>query len=229
MMLNVSGVFGRTLASCLEKWWKTNGRSFHWRETKDPYRVLISEVLLHRTSAKQVVPVYERLVRQYPNITALAQAPYSDIYSILKPLGLNWRSSLLYKMARTIVNYFDGEIPRDREILKSLPGVSDYIASAFRCFAYDDPEVLLDTNTVRVLGRIFERKISDSSRRSREFTQLYERILDKGNPRDFNYAMIDLGALVCVTDVPKCEICPLNRYCGYGRRMVKCEKSSLRN
>ena len=204
------------LAKKLLEWWGTNRRVFPWRGTLDPYRILVGEILLHRTKANQVVPVYNRFIEKFPTIVELANALFVEIRETVYSLGLLWRTEALHKMAQDIVTKFEGKIPVEREKLESLPGISHYTASALRCFAYGYPEVLLDTNTVRIVGRVFGTKVSDSSRRSRTFQRLYESILDKENPRVFNYAMLDLGALVCLPSEPLCNNCPIIQMCIFG-------------
>jgi len=196
-------------------WWKERHRDFPWRNTRDTYQTLISEVLLHRTKAEQVVSVYKVFLKKYPTMKLLSTAPISDVKRILHPLGLHWRTELLHQMAKEITQKYDGKIPTEKEELESLPGISHYIASAVRCFSLGYPEALLDTNTVRVLGRFFGIRVTDSSRRSQRFTQLHLSLIDTKHPRQFNYAMIDLGALVCKPKNPLCNICPLSKMCKY--------------
>jgi len=215
------------LAKKLLEWWGKNKRVFPWRETNDPYRVIVSEILLHRTKANQVVPVYNEFIKKFPTIGALAEASFVEVKETVYSLGLLWRTKALYKMAQDVVARFKNEIPIQREKLESLPGISHYIASAVRCFAFGYAEVLLDTNTVRIIGRIFGIRSSDSSRRCRTFRKLYEFILDKDNARNFNYAMLDLGALVCLPREPFCNICPIIYICIFGSHRLdklKCEK-----
>jgi len=196
-------------------WWKKNKRSFPWRDTTDPYKVLVSEVLLHRTKANQVVPVYKELVERFKTIKELSGSSLEEIVKINQSNGLRWRSESLHRMAQEIVQKYTGKIPSEKSELESLPGISHYIASAVRCFAFGYPEVLLDTNTVRILGRVFGTKVVDSSRRSKLFSNLYSNIIDRNQPREFNYAMIDLGALVCTPRNPRHHHCPVNEMCEY--------------
>jgi A/G-specific adenine glycosylase len=156
-----------SLRTLLLGWWRTYKRRYPWRNIKDPYKILIAEVLLHRTQANQVVPIYKLFIKRFPSIKVLAQSDESEILKILYPIGLHWRSRLLHTMANEIVAKYNGKIPEDFDALTSLPGISHYIASALRCFAFGLSDVLLDTNTVRVTGRILSLKISDSSRRSK--------------------------------------------------------------
>ena len=134
---------------------------------------------------------------------------------ILRPLGLKWRINLLKTMVLRILQERDGKLTPDKKWLESLPGVSDYIASAVLCFAFNKPEPLLDTNTVRITGRLYNIPVSDSSRRNRKIREMYANLMDKSRPRDFNMAMIDLGAMICKSSSPLCEKCPLKNYCKY--------------
>jgi A/G-specific adenine glycosylase len=203
----------------LLKWWRENGRSFPWRSTRNPYHILISEILLHRTRADQVVPVYSKFIKAFPTVRDLANARSEDVRRILRPLGLFWRNELISRMAHVIMTKFHGEIPYAKEYLESLPGVSHYVAAAVRCFGLGEAEPLLDTNTTRILGRVFGLRITDASRRNKRFRQLYHDLIDTKHAREFNYAMIDLGALICTSKNPRCAVCPVNRQCKYARRV----------
>jgi A/G-specific adenine glycosylase len=203
----------------LLKWWKENGRNFPWRNTRNPYHILISEILLHRTRANQVVPVYKKFIKAFPTVQDLANANPEDVRRILRPLGLFWRNELISRMAHMIMTKFHGEIPYAKEDLEALPGVSHYIAAAVRCFSWSEAEPLLDTNTIRILGRIFGVRVTDASRRNKRFRQLYHNLIDTKHPREFNYAMLDLGALICTPKNPRCTVCPVNPQCTYGRRL----------
>jgi A/G-specific adenine glycosylase len=169
--------------------------------------------MLHRTRADQVVPVYNNFISNYPTVYDITKAKIEDIKTILHPLGLFWRNKLISKMALEIVIKYNGTIPTSLEELESLPGVSQYIAAATRCFAFGYPEPTLDTNTVRIIGRVLGLKINENSRRDPNFKKLYEQIIDKKYPKNFNYAMIDLGSLVCTPKNPKCNLCPFSEFC----------------
>lgn len=195
------------------EWGKKNLREYPWRWTRDPYRTLIAEMLLHRTRSEQVIPIYLEFIRRYPDMRALARARFEEIQKVLHSAGLRWRVRLLHEMSRKIMDEFSGEIPRDIRDLKSLPGISDYIASAVRCFAFGYPEPILDTNTVRITGRVFGIEITDSSRRDRKFRDLMSRLVDPERPELFNYSLLDLGKTICKKRNPECRICPLNDIC----------------
>ena len=204
------------------KWGKENFRDFPWRMTNNPYHILMSEVMLHRTQARQVVPVYEQFIQTYPDINTLAQATKEDISEILYSLGLHWRIDLIHEMTIELITRFNSEIPRSKEKLLSLPGVSEYIAGAVRCFAWNLPEPILDTNTVRITGRLFGLEIKDSSRRNSLFKNLITKLVDPDEPRAFNYAQLDLADKVCTRkQAPDCSQCPLLRWCCYGNNAIK--------
>lgn len=210
-------LFNRThFVEKLLEWWKENKREFPWRKTKDPYQILVAEVLLHRTKADQVLPIYSKFIEKFPTVKELAHATLEDVKKVLHPLGLHWRTRELHQMAIVIMQKYNGKIPHEREKLESLPGVSRYIASAVRCFAFNYPEIMLDTNIVRILGRIFEVKVTDSSRRSKHFIELYKSVANNNNTRELNLALIDLGALICKPKNPMCKICPIMQICAYG-------------
>ncbi|MBT9140308.1 MAG: Adenine DNA glycosylase [Dehalococcoidia bacterium] len=202
-----------TLRSDLLQWWFYPRRRFPWRETCDPYRILVAEVLLHRTRADQVVPLYELFLERFPNVQALAKSTPDELLELFYSAGLQWRWKLVHAMAVELQARFYGQIPDDFEQLISLPGVSRYIASALQCFAFGYPEAILDTNTVRVTGRLLRLPITDSSRRSRLFRSVLQSLIDPNRPRDFNFALIDFAAAICRVKSPPHHECPLQGYC----------------
>ena len=204
------------------KWGEENFRDFPWRMTNNPYHILMSEVMLHRTQARQVVPIYKQFIQTYPDINTLARATKEDIGKILYSLGLHWRIDLIHKMTIELTTRFNSKIPRSKEKLLSLPGVSEYIAGAVRCFAWNLPEPIPDTNTVRITGRLFGLEIKDSSRRNSLFKNLISKLVDPDEPRAFNYAQLDLADKVCTRkQIPDCLQCPLLRWCCYGNNTIK--------
>ncbi len=205
----------------LLKWWEPSGRRyFPWRQTHDPFKILIAEILLHRTRAEQIVPLYQDFLTRYPDIHSIARSSPEELAESLRSAGLHWRWKLLHSMAIDIETRFNGQIPLNFEDLISLPGVSHYIASAVRCFAFGYPDVLLDTNTVRVSGRIFGLSITDSSRRSVLFRRVLEGLMDAAQCREFNFALIDFASRIC-RPKPIHDQCPLTTYCLYYRRGPK--------
>ncbi len=177
--------------------------------------------MLHRTKADQVKPVYESFIRKFPDFKSIIDAGPEKIRLELSPLGLAWRTDLLYAMAKNIMEKYQGNIPLSKNKLMELPGVGQYIASAILCFGHDQLEPVLDTNTVRVIGRIFGIKITDSSRRSRKFKMIMLDLISCGKPRRFSLSLIDFAALVCTSKDPKCSLCPLRDICCYYKNSFK--------
>jgi A/G-specific adenine glycosylase len=205
----------------LISWGREHFRHLPWRLAAKPYRILIAETMLHRTQALQVARVYKHFIRQYPDLPAVSRAGKKELGHTLYPLGLRWRISMIQKMCLELIERFGGRIPRQKSELLSLPGVSDYIASAVRCFVWNCPEPLIDTNTVRVVGRLFGLSIKDSSRRNRQFKELISALVDPENPRAYNYALLDLADQVCTKKrPPDCVRCPVKRYCVYGASVL---------
>ena len=204
--------------AALIAWGREHVRPFPWRLTRDPYLILMAEVMLHRTQAPQVLPVYERFIKRYPSVSTLAQATKEDLHEVLYSLGLRWRIDLIHKMAAELKERFGGQVPQERADLLSLPGVSEYIAGAVRCFAWNLPESLIDTNTVRVVGRVFGLQIKDSSRRNRRFRELIGALVDPDKPRVYNYSLLDLADEICMKRrPPKCEQCPVSGWCVFAK------------
>jgi A/G-specific adenine glycosylase len=209
-------------------WWSTNKRHFPWRETNNAYDILVAEILLHRTKAAQVAKLYPEFLSAFPTPRSLADGAPDTIEKILKPLGLHWRTKLIHYMSKEIIEKFNGKIPQEKNLLISLPGVSDYISSAVMCFAYNYNVPLLDTNTVRVIGRFLGIKINDGSRRNNQFRKAYSQLFDqtKATPREFAFAIIDFAALVCLPLTPLCNKCVVGSNCMY-KSNIDNEKEAL--
>jgi len=210
-----------TFRKTLVDWGRQHFRPFPWRLTENPYLILLAEVMLHRTQAPQVVSVYKRFIACYPDAPTLASASKEKLHELLYSLGLRWRIDLIHAMAVELVARFDGQVPREKAELLSLPGVSEYIAGAVRCFAWNLAEPLIDTNTVRITGRLFGLEIKDSSRRNRRFRELITALVDPDEPRTCNYALLDLADQVCTKKrPPECGQCPLVAWCVYGTSIL---------
>jgi A/G-specific adenine glycosylase len=204
--------------SRLKNWGRDHVREFSWRKTRDPYPVLMAEYMLLRTQAKQVVPVYNEFLKRYPSISSLAEASEDTVQKILAPLGLKWRAEYVYEAGQILSTEYGGEVPLDVEELMSLPGVSVYIARAVRCLVLDVPDPMIDTNTVRIAGRLFGLEVKPSSRRNQQFRSLIEALVDPEEPRLYNLSMLDFGAAVCTSRDPDCPSCPLLDMCVHGQR-----------
>jgi A/G-specific adenine glycosylase len=192
-------------------WYARNGRNLPWRRTRDPYRVLVSEIMLQQTQVSRVIPKYREWLRRYPSLGALAAAPAGEVREAWYPLGYNIRPLRLRAIARTVVRRHGGRLPRTREELLSLEGIGAYTAGAVLSFAFGEDAAILDTNVRRVLRRVWW---GEGSRvRDRALWNLAERLLPRGRAYDFNQALMDLGATICTARAPRCGRCPLARMC----------------
>ncbi len=213
----------RKIARELLKWFDNHKRSFPWRKTFDtpnPYIILFTEIMLQRTKADQVVPVYSEFVKRYPTFQALASAPEDEVVSLFSRLGLTWRARNVIKLIRMLEDRYGGEIPRDISELRKLPAVGDYVAKAVSCYAFGDSLAPVDTNVVRVISRLFGLSVrSDSARRSKRISELTKSLIPKGQPQYLNLSVLDFAAEVCKPQ-PLCQVCPLRKYCDYYRTKV---------
>jgi len=196
-------------------WYALNGRALPWRNTRDPYAILVSEVLSHQTQIARVLPVYERLLKRYPSIQELAQAPLADVKAITDPLGYKIRGQWLHAAALRVADR-GGVFPETIEELRRLPGVGRYTAGAVMSFAHHADAPVLDTNVARLLRRHFGVAVSARAR-TRQLWDL-SAVIPKGQGYLINQALMDLGALVCKARVPRCSVCPLWRSCAFFRR-----------
>ncbi|MEM2455614.1 MAG: DNA glycosylase [Candidatus Bathyarchaeia archaeon] len=204
----------------LLKWYEKNVRVFPWRMTRDPYKILVAEIMLQRTKAEQVAPVYEEFISVFPDPKSLEKSKKEDIRAFFSRLGLLWRSDLLIKLANDLVKRFDGKVPQNREELLSLPAVGDYIADAILSFAYGVDVAVVDSNVCRILCRIFGLSARGEARRDKHLRLLAQKLVPKGKSREFNWAIIDLASIVCTPRGPKCEKCPLIDECFYATRKL---------
>ena len=208
----------KTFRKNLITWGKVNFRPFPWRFTRDPYKILVAEIMLKRTQAKQVVPVYNNFIARYPEISSLRGLSKEKLHLTLGSLGLRWRVDLFFEMINILFKEYCGKIPCGYDELMSLPGVSYYTAGAVRCFAWNYPEALIDTNTMRIVCRVFGKKIVDSIRRNKEFMGLMKLLVDPEFPGAYNFALLDLADSICIKrDVPVCKSCPVLIECNAGQ------------
>jgi A/G-specific adenine glycosylase len=208
----------KAIVKGLLRWFESNKRSFPWRETfeePDPYIILFTEIMLQRTRADQVVPVYSEFINRYPTFEDLARAKKSQVVALFSKLGLTWRAKNVFKLIRVLESQYRGRVPSDVEMLRELPAVGLYVAKAVSCYAYGTKLVPVDTNVVRVISRLFGLPGQvDSARRSRSVTKLADSLAPEANFQDFNLALLDFAAKVC-RPKPLCEICPLQKQCHF--------------
>ncbi len=195
-------------------WYRANGRDLPWRNTDDPYHILVSEMMLQQTQVERVLPKYHEWLQKFPSLEALAAAAEADVADAWRPLGYNIRPRRLQSIARESVERYAGQLPSDHATLLSFKGIGAYTAGAIRSFAFGQRAAILDTNVARVLFRIFigEGDIKAHAMRKRLW-QLSEAMVPYKHVFDFNQALMDFGATVCVARKPRCQACPMTRCC----------------
>src|SRR5881227_3422523 len=186
-------------------WYRRHGRDLPWRKTDDPYHILVSEIMLQQTQVDRVLPKYAEWLEKYPSLQALAIAPEKDVSHTWRPLGYNIRPKRLQSIAREAVERYDGKLPADEETLLSFKGIGQYTAGAIRSFAFRERAAILDTNVARVLFRVFVAKGDPKSHAmNKHLWSVSASALPLRQVFDFNQALMDLGAMVCVARQPRC-------------------------
>lgn len=213
----------KRLQSALFKWHSSNKRHFIWREpSASADLVLVSEILLRKTRAEVVEPVVKALFRRYPSLVDFASAGLPSLEREIRPLGLHRiRSRALRDIGETLVNHHNGQVPRDLAGLLSLPHVGRYAANAVLCFAYGQPRPIVDSNVARIFSRLFCKPHPREIHGADELWEFAESLVPKNRPKEFNWALLDLGATVCTPRRPACNRCPLLSEC-VAHRTGKC-------
>lgn len=206
-----AGRFRRTLS----RWGAENRRSFPWRETDDPFRVLVAEVLLQRSRGVTVAKVYEHLFTRWPDAEHLARARVDSIESVIRPLGLTSRAAKLRGLARAIVKL--GAVPDSLEGLLALPAVGPYAAGATLAVAFNKRAAVVDGVTARVYRRYFGLTADVPPVSDEELWSLVSQVTPRRSIKEWNWAVLDLAATVCLPKVPRCSSCPLRVDCAWSR------------
>ena len=204
----------RRFRRVLLAWYRENGRDLPWRKTDDPYHILVSEVMLQQTQVDRVLPKYEEWLTRYPSLSALAAADEQDVTAAWRPLGYNIRPRRLHAIARESVERYGGQLPSDEDTLLSFKGIGAYTAGAIRSFAFRERAAIVDTNVARVLFRVFIGRGDVKSHAMRKHLwQVSEALVPRKHVFDFNQALMDFGATVCVPRNPRCDSCPMTKAC----------------
>lgn len=209
----------RVLVTELLAWYDANLRDLPWRHSRDPYAILVSEFMLQQTQVATVIPYYERFLKAFPTVEALAEADEQEVLRLWAGLGYYSRARNLQGAARKIVAEYDGHVPSRVGDLLFLPGVGAYVAGAVASIAFGEPVPAIDANVVRVISRLFAiAEISTSPKTRREIESLTARLVPQERAGDFNQALMELGALICPSSSPACEKCPWNAHCEARRK-----------
>ncbi|MFO3796656.1 MAG: A/G-specific adenine glycosylase, partial [Anaerolineales bacterium] len=203
-----------TLGEVLLEWYCRHRRELPWRGHVDAYAIWVAEVMLQQTRVEAVIPYFERWMRSFPNVAALAQASEKEVLRLWEGLGYYQRALNLQRAARLIVEQYGGELPRQVEALRRLPGIGPYTAAAIASFAFGMDEIALDGNLKRVLARLsdLDRPL-DKKEAQKQLEHFAHQHLPKGRSAEFNQALMDLGAEICLPERPLCETCPLQAFC----------------
>ena len=195
-------------------WYSNNKRDLPWRQTKDPYYIWLSEIILQQTQVKQGLPYYEAFKSEFPSVQMLAQADEDKVLKLWQGLGYYSRARNLHATAKYVANDLQGEFPNNFNELIKLKGVGDYTASAIASICFNEPTAVVDGNVYRVLSRYFgiETPIN-STKGTKEFKELAQELIDKEQPAEFNQAIMEFGATQCKPNNPDCHICPFKDSC----------------
>jgi len=197
----------------LLRWYEPRRRAYPWRLDRDPYRVLVSEIMLQQTQAARVAPAFEAFVARFPDVITLARASRADVLRGWGSLGYNRRAAAVHDAARTIVEVHGGRVPRDVAELRALPGVGPYTAAAVASLAFGDAVPAIDVNVARVVARA---RLGRDDAGSHEVARAARSWVDRSDPGAWNQALMDVGREVC-RPAPRCDACPLRRTCRFRR------------
>lgn len=212
------------LQRALIAWFEASARDLPWRQTRDPYRILVSEVMLQQTQVDRVLPKYRAFLDLFPSFEALAQAPTAEVIRAWAGLGYNRRAVNLQRTARAVLEQFAGQMPSDVAVLRSLPGIGPYTAGAVACFAFERDVAFLDTNIRRVVLRLFVGTDAPPPSEAR-LLDLAQMVVPQGCAWVWNQAIMELGALICTAATPACWRCPLQSFCrDYAERRIADEQ-----
>lgn len=200
----------------LLRWYDANKRNLPWRATRDPFRIWVSEIMLQQTRVAAVLDHYQRFFQQFPNLAALAQAREQEVLAAWSGLGYYRRARMLHRAAKGVVHNHTGRLPNTSAELQQLPGIGRYTAAAIASIAFHEPVAVVDGNVERVLSRISGHQLG-----ALVCWQQAQRLVSPDRPGDFNQAMMELGATMCLPQSPVCGSCPIKRHCSARGQLAK--------
>ena len=206
----------------LLKWYYINGRKLPWRTIggahKSPYEVWISEIMLQQTTVATVINYFQKWMKRFPSIQALAKADIQDVLLTWQGMGYYTRARKIHECAKVLVEKYDSKIPNNREELLKLPGIGPYSASSICCFAFNQPETVVDGNVIRVIARFYGLTKEVNAQIIYPYAQ---KLSSKNHGADYASAIMDLGAIICTPTNPKCSECPWNQFCVANERKIQ--------
>lgn len=212
----------KQVASHIIKWYRKNARDLPWRHTQDPYPIWISEIILQQTTVAQGEAYYQRFLKKFPTIAALAAAEQDAVLKLWEGLGYYSRARNLHAAAQDVMERFGGKFPDTYEDIISLKGIGPYAAAAIGSFVYGIPKVVVDGNVLRVISRLYGIEDAvDIPATKKRITVLAQALLETQDAAEFNQAIMEFGALNCTYKNPTCTTCPLNKLCvAYSKKKV---------
>lgn len=203
-------------STSLLNWSKDNFPYYPWRNTSDPYHIMISEMLLRRTRASSVPDVYEKFLKKFPTVSSLAKSSVEEIENIIQSLGMKSRSNKMKYAAKMVVENYSGKLPsNEKELLEIVGRESQYTANAIRCFGLNQKVPIFDVNVKRIFERIFSIDFGKSPHKKKNSWKIVAAAVPEKNVKQYNWALLDLGKAVCTPADPKCSVCPLETICDY--------------
>lgn len=211
-----------SVSKILNHWYSNNKRDLPWRQTKNPYCIWLSEIILQQTQIKQGLPYYESFIENFPTVFHLAKANENEVLKLWQGLGYYSRARNLHATANYVVDELNGIFPNNYKDLLKLKGVGDYTASAMASICFNEPTAVVDGNVYRLLSRYFGIKTPiNSSKGIKEFKQLAQALIDHENPAEFNQAIMEFGAMQCKPQNPNCDSCPFQNSCvAFQKRLI---------
>jgi A/G-specific adenine glycosylase len=204
----------------LVDWFQKNGRDLPWRNTREPYFILLSELMLQQTQVDRVIAFYHDFIKKFPNFKAVADAEEQDIIDAWGGLGYYNRARNLQKTAKIIISDYNGEFPKTKKEILDLPGIGKYTAGAVMTFALELREALVDTNVDRVYSRVFihPQKIANPRELEKVLWIIAEAVIPEKKYWEFNQGIMDFGAIHCRIEKPKCQTCPMKSICKFYKK-----------
>jgi len=214
----------KVIREALLTWGRHHRRDFPWRKTRDKFKVLLAEVLLHQTNVQKVLPAFGEIVEKWPTPARLSEASQTELSEIVRPLGFGYRAKVLKALAQKLVAEHGGKVPAVKDQLLQLPGVGEYTASAVLTFTTRQIHPMLDAPISRTLARIFGYPaVAPDAHPSAPLRNVARLLVLPGKPLQVNLALIDLSAELCTVVRPRCSQCPLTKWCNFYKSVDKSE------
>jgi A/G-specific adenine glycosylase len=213
LKMKFSGIEIADFRGKLSRWYRSHHRKLPWRETKEPYKIWVSEVMLQQTTVAVVIPYFKRWLSIFPDLNALSKASQQKVLKAWEGLGYYQRAKNLHKTAQIIIQSYGGQFPQDYKVLRSMPGLGPSTTAALLCFAFDKPYPVVEANVRRVMMRLLSVHRKAQPKNDWTFLPFLNCCLPQQKPGQFNQALMELGALVCKPKNPLCSLCPVTEFC----------------